>query len=108
MPEARRDTLRRSATAQTLGNVLEMHGAGLTACLQSSRMTGEGAGVISAQHGTTEHSSVAALSCTTVGQGLSWHTMLVCMAVVYGGGAGAELLRTPTRCSSARQDLNIS
>ena len=67
MPEARRDTLRQSATAQTLGNVLETHGAGLTACLQSSRMIGEGAVSSSAQHGATEHSSVAALPCTTVG-----------------------------------------
>ena len=89
-----------------MGKVLEMHGAALdsvalfSACPQVSDMTGVGAASRSAQHGTIEHSYVVALPChATLGQGLSKHTVLICMAVVYSGGAGVQLPRTPSGCS---------
>ena len=49
--------------AKVLKNIRMMHRAGLTACPQDWRMTSVGVASGSAQHGTTEYHSVAALPC---------------------------------------------
>ena len=83
---------------------LELLKAQFSVCPQVSSKTGVQAARRLAQNGTTGHSCVALLTRqATMCQGLSWHTVLVCMAVMYGGGAGVELPRTPSSCSRERR-----
>ena len=79
--------------AKVLKNIRMMHRAGLTACPQAldpglahdkCRSCQQ---LSAARHNRVPQCCSAAILSVGHFEGLSWHTLLVCMAVVFGGGA---------------------